>query len=386
MTLVKPVIASLKINEIYPAPPSGEFEWVEFYNNEDQSIDLTNYTVSDLVGNKLKLNTNLLSPFGYAIATSSSVLNNTGDTVFLKDVLNQTIEIATYSGSFDSEHSYVRCPDGSGSFFKIIFPSKNFSNESACILLTPTPTLIPTAAPTPTLSSSSYSSIFISEVMVNPETGETEWIELFNDNNFEVSLADWYIDDIENGGSSAKIFSLTIDAKGYAIIELNSSIFNNDGDSVRLLDTSNALKDNFDYEESEKGKSLGRLSFDSNEYCIQETTKGTINGGCIIIILTTKPSNPTPTKKITPTKRTTPTKSARITKASNTRTSSTPRSNNSKLTNIKNSQTDGQILGAESEIRLNRKSQKSLSRSLSFASFSYSILTIISIFTRMKIG
>jgi len=81
-----------------------------------------------------------------------------------------------------------------------------------------------------------YNNIYLSEVMVDPETGSSEWIEIYNNNDFQIFLNSWYIDDLENEGTTPKKFSLTVNSQDYAVFELSSSMFNNNGDSVRLLD------------------------------------------------------------------------------------------------------------------------------------------------------
>jgi hypothetical protein len=83
----------------------------------------------------------------------------------------------------------------------------------ACLSPTnfPTQNSSPTNTPIPTPIS--YQNIYLSEVYPNPQTGENEWVEIYNDNDFIVNLNNWYIDDIEDGGSSPKKFSLTIQPK-----------------------------------------------------------------------------------------------------------------------------------------------------------------------------
>ncbi|MBI5123223.1 lamin tail domain-containing protein, partial [Candidatus Roizmanbacteria bacterium] len=136
----KNVFAALKLNEIYPAPPANEYEWVELYNDENQIIDISQYQLLDLAGNKIKISTQSALPFDFILATSSSVLNNTGDTISLKNNLGETIEIATYSGTFDSSKTFAKCPDGNGNWFILNLSTKNTSNQTACQGLTPTPT------------------------------------------------------------------------------------------------------------------------------------------------------------------------------------------------------------------------------------------------------
>lgn len=121
---------------------------------------------------------------------------------------------------------------------------------------------------------------FFRKQWLTPQTGEKEWVEIYNNNDFDVFLNQWYLDDVENAGSSLRSFNLNIKAKSFAIIELSSAIFNNDGDSVRLLDLNKQLKDSFEYQYSEKGKSWARNSFDDGLWCLQEPTKEENNKPC----------------------------------------------------------------------------------------------------------
>lgn len=313
--LPKKIYSQIKINEIYPAPAAGEDEWVELYNHSNEIIDLSLYILYDLANNKLKIESFIIPPFGFIIATSSSVLNNTGDTVFLKNNLGEIIEIATYSGSFTNTKTFAKCPDGFGSWFILNLPTKKNSNSEACLILTPTPTstpqptptiiilptifstptttptpkltltttpiITPSSTPTPQTLLISVDNIYLSEVMVYPETGEKEWVEIYNNNDFEVSLQNWYLDDVENAGSSPKIFSLIIPQKSYAVWELSSSMFNNDGDSVRILDFNKNLKDSFEYSAGVKNKTYGRISFESDDFCLQDPSRGVVNNPCL---------------------------------------------------------------------------------------------------------
>ncbi len=178
--------------------------------------------------------------------------------------------------------------NGSAYFDDILFEAYVLPSPTPTIVIpTPTENLIfspsPTiqSTPTPSLNLISYENIFISEVMVNPSNGEKEWIEVYNNNDFSVDIIDWFIDDVENSGGSPKKFSLSILPKSYAIVELAISIFNNDGDVVRLLDFNKVEKDGFEYQGSEKGKSWGRINFESDSFCLQEPSKNQANNLCL---------------------------------------------------------------------------------------------------------
>lgn len=292
-----------------------------------------------------------------------------------------------------------------GNNFLIIRLNRNstsYDSSSSTLFLIdpPTPTLtpMPTIEPsdsaqgkqsnneiisvTPSPTPISYNNIYISEVMANPPPGENEWIELFNNNDFSVSLTNWFIDDIENGGSSPKLFSLDIPAKNYGVIKFTSSLFNNTGDSVRLLDFNKSSIDDFEYASTTQEKTLGRTSFDSDEFCLQEPSKGNINNSCI---------NPTPTPIPTPQPTHKPANSPYLPTAAVANRSITriPSVSINQLINTSNNSTPmnrliggGEVLGSSNQNSINNHNR--LIRSLSFISFSYSLLTILSIFLRIK--
>ncbi len=215
--------------------------------------------------------------------------------------------------------------------------------------------------------------------MVNPQTGEEEWIELYNNNDFDAVLIRWSVDDIEDGGSTPKTFTITIPSRGYSVVELGTSLFNNDGDSFRLLDTFEIEKDKFDYLYSEKGKTWGRTSFDTKIYCLQEPTYGLPNGQCVLTANTIASSE----KKISPS--TTQTKPLATKTTRKEAPSSRGLENKTSPAKFKSKQTaQGEILGQQN---INPKTQEpKLSQTLSTLSFFYSLLTIFSVFLKIKAG
>lgn len=374
----KNILASPIINEIYPAPQSGEFEWIEIYNDESAPLYINNYYLTDLAGNKIKWTTETIDAFSFTLATSSSVLNNSGDTLFIKNNLNEIIDIATYSGTLDSFQSTARCPDGGNNWLSTIIITKNSSNLPACFALTPTspavvlteagPTItsIPTATPFPLPTRTSYDNISLSEAMVNPAAGENEWIEIYNGNDFIADLTNWYIDDAENAGSSSKKFSLAIPAKSYKVFNLTSPVFNNDKDSVRLLDFNKTLKDDFEYYTSTTGQTYGRVLF-GEDFCLQLPSFEAVNNSCLTPLVLVE-SNTMPT--ITPTKVPSPTKPIAV----------TVKPIKYQTKHESNAAESGEVLG----IAEKKTFRNSTVTRLSFLSFSYSLLTILTILFKMK--
>ncbi len=101
------------------------------------------------------------------------------------------------------------------------------------------------------------SEIYLNEYMPYPESGN-EWVEIYNDNSESKTLTGWQIDDIKDGGSSPKSFTVTVAGKGYAKIELAASFFNNDGDSVRLLRPDGTVAEETAFTVSYKGNALAK--------------------------------------------------------------------------------------------------------------------------------
>lgn len=329
-----------------------------FYTTKIHAQSITNFSFEENDTNWEKNNSNI--EFTISIeakaGTQSAQLSNTSETSYgIEQIVTEInpkthYEISGYAKTFNSPplKSFLRVAwyestDGSGSQLKtndsetisevsdwrkisVIAESPEQAHSAKIRLLVSSGQILfdeieivelpeETIMPTPSISVSSIpqvDNIYISEVMTYPNSNEGEWIELFNSNNFGVTITDWYIDDIENGGGSPKLFSLDIPAQGYASFELTSSLFNNDGDAVRLLTNDKHVIESFIYEESLQGYSLGKIN---NQFCIQIASQNKTNGSCYsknilvtptIISPTTKPtvlSVSTVKSKFTPTPR-----------------------------------------------------------------------------------
>jgi len=300
ITNVKPVLAdnNILINEFVIEPAQS----VEILNNGETSVDISNWYIDDSGGSTyytIPENT-IIYPNSCIIFSSNFYLNkSSSDTIYLFDntstpLLSSAVIIDSYSYALSPGEgkSYMRVPDGENIWETGIetLGKFNTTNMSCIVLPTNTPTLIPTPevspialtlTPIPTDIQIDYENIYVSEVMVNPEKGNYEWVEIYNNNDFYVYLNNWYIDDEENQGSSPRIFSLNIPAKSYKVFELTSSIFNNSGDSIRLLNLNRAEKDSIYYSKSISGKTIGKISIYENETCMQEPSKERENNSCM---------------------------------------------------------------------------------------------------------
>lgn len=122
--------------------------------------------------------------------------------------------------------------------------------------------------------------IIINEILPNPEGADEteEWIELYNQNNFEVDLAGWFIEDT-NG--STKTYTLPAGAKilanGFLVLSRTETkiMLNNDTDGIKLLNPNKEVLDSVSFTSAPLGQSYNKLS---DGWAFSSTpTKGAVN-------------------------------------------------------------------------------------------------------------
>lgn len=425
--------SKLLINEFLIDPqPQG----VEIINTGLGSIDISNWYIDDIGGatyftipsNTIIVpNSCLIFSGDFNLNKSSAdmirLFNNYAPPTSSDSVL---IDFYSYKNSPGASISYFRLPDGSNNWttgsanlgkfnqtnISCIYlsptttpqptadrpldetptpsPSPNINNNptiTPTIIIYPTPTSPADESPTIMITPTLYDHIYISEIMVNPQSGQNEWVELYNDNDFQVTLLNWYIDDIENGGSSPKSFSLSIDPKSYVVFDLTINMFNNDHDSVRLLNYNKNIVDSAEYIDSQQGKTFGRNSIDSDELCLQDPSKGLSNSICISPTPISEKNNINPSNTKTPTKiqntlRPTKPDSSIDRLIESGQTNKLADFTNSDIINY-NQPASNNVLGLYTDNSIN-KLNISLLKSLSFASFTYSLLTLLSLSLKIK--
>jgi len=399
------VSASVVLNEVAIQPN----QIVELYNNASESADISSWYIDDAGGTTYFTipSQTILPPQSCLIFNGDFNFNkSSADVVRLFDNSNPP---TTSSARLIESYSYLKAPDTNYSFSKIIDGGVEWQTASSSLGLsnislssciptptptpspteTPIPTPTPTNSPTPTFPTSTpyppqpttynlvdYQNIYISEVYPYPNPDEDEWIELYNDNDTQVNLTHWYIDDGENTGSAPKSFSLIIEPYSYAAVDISSSLFNNSGDVTRLLNTNKIEKDSMEYGKISQEKSIARISFSEDLYCEQEPSKNAANSSCI-----SEPTLPLPTQKtqsaVKPTQKTPiPTKKMSI----QTQTQFKTNSYNSPALAAPLPTPEGEVLGIE----IQTTQPPSPTPYLSFVSGSYSLLTIVSVFIKMK--
>jgi PKD repeat protein/DNA/RNA endonuclease YhcR with UshA esterase domain len=112
------------------------------------------------------------------------------------------------------------------------------------------------------VSNTADEKIIINEFMPNPDgNDEEEYVELFNPNDWRVSLHDWSLDD-SAGGSQPYKFSENVwmQPLEYLVVDKNEShlALNNTFDSVRLFNPLNVIMNQVSYEKVVAGKAYQR--------------------------------------------------------------------------------------------------------------------------------
>lgn len=138
------VLGDVVINEVMVDPDEGD-EWVELYNNGDESVDISSYTIEDSTGASVIdfADGDEIAAEGYFTAESTNKFNNDGDHVILKDAGGEAIDSFTYGDAdrivdvthiaddIDANRTVVRIPNGeSDGGFKVAESGRATKNES----------------------------------------------------------------------------------------------------------------------------------------------------------------------------------------------------------------------------------------------------------------
>ncbi len=140
---------------------------------------------------------------------------------------------------------------------------------------TPVPSTNQTISPVPEYQYSKE--IFINEFLPSPQSGEKEWVEIYNAGAESINLTGWSIADKENIDRPQLIPDGTIiEPKNFLVILLNKQILSNDGDQLNLLWPDNQVLHAVSYQKAVAGQAVARL--DSGQWIwTNRPTPGKIN-------------------------------------------------------------------------------------------------------------
>lgn len=229
------------------------------------------------------------------------LLNRNGDKLLLSGMIStEILRFTKTKGWLNNEEGKIILINGIGETIDQLFYPIPTSTPSATPTLVPTPTSTPSATPTiestPT-PSTIIDNLFINEIMPNPDTG-SEWLEIYNDNDFEVNLENYKIKD--DTTHYRTIGANIISAHSYFIFMFNNYL-NNDLDSITLFDNYNRqIGESFSYTFTKKGLSYSKQ--EDGFLCFTQSSMNQDNNSCYSEPTNTPPPTGGPTHTPTPTK------------------------------------------------------------------------------------
>lgn len=266
------IIPQIRINEFLPNPENdwnkngvlaeNDDEWIEFYNPSSVDFLMQGWLICDLTTctvleeNQI-LSKSFLTLFSYDLGVN---LNNESERIILKSSSGLVSDEVSYTNSI-TDQSYSRARDGGGEWtndYEVTLNSSNVPKQKI-----------------------EYSKdIIISEIYASPNTGENEWIELYNSGEVSVDLTNWKIED---SSGKQELSSLHILAKSYLVLEgqaLKISL-KNSGESIMLKNPDGENIDTFIYNETPKGissiKIWSETYYKDDVAQTKDPTKGKIN-------------------------------------------------------------------------------------------------------------
>jgi hypothetical protein len=271
-------------------------EWIELYNNTDSQINLAGWKLVSQDGVPEINLTGTIPGYGFYLLERtddntvpnvladqiySGALGNNGETLYLYDESQNLIDsVNCSSGWFGGDNKTKQTMERINSTASGDNPSnwqtsqnpggtpkaKNTSVKISQPESGSRSTSTEGSPPTTNLTGNQKvypSNVFISEILPSPEgPDETdEWIEIFNQNNFEVDLTDWKIQDL-----SGKIVSYAfpegtkISPLGFFLLSRPTSkiTLNNDADGLKLVQPGGKVADQVNYEKAPRGQSYNK--------------------------------------------------------------------------------------------------------------------------------
>jgi hypothetical protein len=213
------------INEILPNPIGDKEagEWIEIYCFDEKGADLENWFLQDAGGIKYFLEKERIENGEFLIierSKSAIALNNSGnETIYLKNPRGEIVSSLSYCGTHEGL-SYAFDEDRKYQWTEILTPGEK--NE------------FPEKKTYPR-------NILFNEIMSNPSGADknNEWVELFNENDFEVDLQGWKI---FNGQEKYfQIGKIGAPPNSLIVIEIKNSSFTirNKEEALKLTDPNN---------------------------------------------------------------------------------------------------------------------------------------------------
>ncbi len=292
---------------------SSSDEWIELKNMTDQDIDFSvnNWTIYKNDVLMVTLNQGIIKANSYFLISKNdkenSIINIVPDlkvASFKNSLNNSDVQYKLYDSLINLEENLIDiADDGTGAplaglngAFKVSMErnsepedgslASNWHNSQEQINLDSNSTDFATPKDqnsenmqTPTIFPDQ---IFINEILPNPkDSDDAEFIELYNNNSFDVDLTNWQIGDSTTSRYAIKTSDFAdpkIKAKSYFLLpkSIINITLNNDSDSVKLYQPNQNLLDQIDYSECFEGQSYNKVS-DNNWQWSETLTPNAVN-------------------------------------------------------------------------------------------------------------
>lgn len=245
-------LGTVVINEFMSDPPVGEKEWVELYNWGERDVSIDGYALYDGLAKVATLSGSISSSGFFVVYLASHKLNQSGDSIELRDAAGTTLDKMSYGVWDDGDVSDNALAPLRGYTTARVSDGERTGDDSVDFARTITPTPGAPNVITAQVSSDGQGSgaqstpvaqtpafaegvLVINELVPIPHTDEAEFVELYNTTGGEIILDGWVLED----GSRAKtLLSSVISGYGFVVIEKPKGNLNNAGDAVVLFDPS----------------------------------------------------------------------------------------------------------------------------------------------------
>lgn len=230
---------ALLINEIMHSPSAGEPEWVELVNASNDTLNIQNWSISDILTTPAKKiitssELNIMPGEYFIIARDTSfytfhtnidykiilvnfgTLSNTTDGVILYDFRNGIIDSVLYKSNWGGGNGYSL---ERLSFTKAGYDSSNWN--SALSFHKSTPGKVNSLYSIPP---SSRNDVVINEIMFDPDIDNCEFVEFINLSDDTVNVGGWKIIDEKNNLNKLADHGLLVPPFSYFILAADSAI------------------------------------------------------------------------------------------------------------------------------------------------------------------
>jgi len=268
---------------------SSNDEWIELYNNSDSPVSVENWTLKSLTGTLKIILKGMIPSKGFYLLERSDddtipsieadliytgALKNTGEIIELRNNLVNPVDSVDCSGGWLSGNNKTKQtmerigPEGWQDSKDPGGTPKRANNTAT------------KAQASEQIKQEYPDKVIISEILPSPEgpDDKEEWIEIFNQNIFEVDLFGWKISDAA-GSKRTYTFpeNTKISSEGFLVLPrpLTGIVLNNEGDGLTLFNPDGKTIDSLNYEKAALGESYARS--DSSWSWSSVPTPGAIN-------------------------------------------------------------------------------------------------------------